>query len=155
MHETRACFFFLLITLKPRVEWYNNLWALHTSPHRNRPTFLLISCSQMTWIDRMGFSATMHETLCNSIWCKLVEQMDQPSIFHKYSPGHQASPSLLQGAAGQKWPRSTERGSPRRCTRRARAPGRQKSTPPQNRQLNISLSNSEQQVDDYVGQLIF
>ena len=25
-------FFFFIITLEPRVEWYNNLWALNTSP---------------------------------------------------------------------------------------------------------------------------
>ena len=30
-----------------------------------------------------------------------------------------------------------------------------KSTPTQNRQLNISISDSEQQVDDFVGKLTF
>ena len=28
-------FFFFFITLEPRVEWYNNLWALNTSPPRS------------------------------------------------------------------------------------------------------------------------
>jgi len=32
-----CCIFF---TLAPRVEWHNNLWALNTSPPRNRSTFL-------------------------------------------------------------------------------------------------------------------
>jgi len=36
------CWFFLFffITLKPRVECYQSLWALNTSPPRNRCTFL-------------------------------------------------------------------------------------------------------------------
>jgi len=29
-------FFFFFITLKPRIEWYKSLWALNTSPPRNR-----------------------------------------------------------------------------------------------------------------------
>ena len=29
------------------------------------------------------------------------------------------------------------------------------STPPQNRQLNISISDSEEQVDDFLGELTF
>ena len=31
---------FFFITLEPRVEWYTSLWALNTSPPRNRFTFL-------------------------------------------------------------------------------------------------------------------
>ena len=31
--------FFFFITLKPTVEWYKSLWALHTSPQRNRFTY--------------------------------------------------------------------------------------------------------------------
>ena len=36
--RTRRCWYgwiLLLITLEPRVEWYNHLWALNTSPPRN------------------------------------------------------------------------------------------------------------------------
>ena len=32
--------FFFFIILKPRVEWYKSIWALNTSPPRNRCTFL-------------------------------------------------------------------------------------------------------------------
>ena len=33
-------FFFFLITLKPRDEWYKRLWASNASPPRNRCTFM-------------------------------------------------------------------------------------------------------------------
>ena len=36
-----------------------------------------------------------------------------------------------------------------------RADGLRKSTPPQNRQLNFSISNSKYEVDDFVGELTF
>ena len=38
-------FFFFFISLKPRVESFKSLWALNTSPPRNRFTFLRSSCS--------------------------------------------------------------------------------------------------------------
>ena len=37
--------FFFLITLQPRAKWYTSLWALNSSPPRNRFTFLWSSCS--------------------------------------------------------------------------------------------------------------
>jgi len=40
-------FFFLCITLKPRVEWYKSLWTLNTSLPRNRFKLLRSSCSEI------------------------------------------------------------------------------------------------------------
>ena len=44
-HSRYLLFFF--ITLQPRVEWYTSLWALNTSPPRNRFPFLRSSCSEI------------------------------------------------------------------------------------------------------------
>ena len=38
-------FFFFFIPLTPRVEWNKRLLVLHTSPSRDRFTFLYSSCS--------------------------------------------------------------------------------------------------------------
>ena len=38
LQQSRVTFFFFFITLKPRVKWYKSLWALNTSPPRNRCT---------------------------------------------------------------------------------------------------------------------
>ena len=43
LDRTVVRLFFFFVTLKPRVEWYNNLCALDTSPPRNRSPFLLSS----------------------------------------------------------------------------------------------------------------
>ena len=53
-------FFFFFIPLKPRVEWYKSLWALNTSPPRNRCTFLWSSCS---WIENYEPSQHLRWTI--------------------------------------------------------------------------------------------
>ena len=61
MSDTKVFFFFVSINLKPRVEWYKSLWALNTSPPRNRRSTTSWSRGQWTWAQsRAGF--TQHPT---------------------------------------------------------------------------------------------
>ena len=123
--------FFVFIVLKPRVEWYTKSMSLNMSPPWKRCTYRWIEWhgTQQFWSSHTKINWLICSPSFVGEWEPLWKEIERVKDL-----GYQI---VNQGMASL----SEKMSLSITC---------RKSTPPQKRQLNISISNSKQSVDDFV-----